>query len=49
MEKLKQTKNLFKKLIKDDKSTFYATDRKINRSVRPYLKKKTSIINCIMS
>ena len=27
MEKLKQTKNLFKKLIKDEKSMFYATDR----------------------
>ena len=27
MEKLKQTKNLFKKLIKDEESIFYATDR----------------------
>ena len=30
MDKLKQTKNLFKKLIKDDKSVFYAPNR-INR------------------
>ena len=27
MDKLKQTKNLFKKLIKHEKSTFYAADR----------------------
>ena len=27
MDKLKQTKNLFKKLIKDEKSVFYAVDR----------------------
>ena len=27
MDKLKQTKNLLKKLIKDEKSMFYATDR----------------------
>ena len=27
MDKLKQTKNLFKKLIKDEKSIFYAADR----------------------
>ena len=27
MDKLKQTKNLFKKLIKDEKSIFYATAR----------------------
>ena len=27
MDKLKQTKNLFKKLIKDEKSMFYAIDR----------------------
>ena len=27
MDKLKQTKNLLKKLIKDEKSIFYAADR----------------------
>ena len=27
MDKLIQTKNLFKKLIKDEKSIFYAADR----------------------
>ena len=27
MDKLKETKNLFKKLIKDEKSVFYAVDR----------------------
>ena len=27
MDKLKQTKNLFKKLIKDEKSVFYAVNR----------------------
>ena len=27
MDKRKQTKNLFKKLIKDEKSMFYAIDR----------------------
>ena len=32
MDKLKQTKNLFKKLIKDEKSVFYAFDR-ISRSL----------------
>ena len=30
MDKLKDAKNLFKKLIKDEKSIFYAVDR-INR------------------
>ena len=30
MDKLKQTKNLFKKVIKDEKGVFYAVDR-INR------------------
>ena len=32
INKLKQTKELFKKLIKDEKSMFYAADR-INRSL----------------
>ena len=32
MDKLKQIKTLFKKLIKDKKSVFYAVDR-INRSL----------------
>ena len=32
MEKLKQKKNLFKKLIKDEKSVFYAADR-INKTL----------------
>ena len=27
MEKLKQSKNIFKKLIKDEKSVFHVTDR----------------------
>ena len=27
MEKLKQSRNLFKKLIKDEKSVFHVTDR----------------------
>ena len=38
MDKLKQTKNLFKKLIKDEKSVFYAADR-INRSLLGKAKK----------
>ena len=32
MEKLKQSKNLFKKLIEDEKSVFYAADR-INKTL----------------
>ena len=32
MEKLKQTKNLFLNLIKDEKSVFYAADR-INKTL----------------
>ena len=38
MDKLKQTKNLFKKLIKDEKSVFYAVDR-INTSLLGKAKK----------
>ena len=38
MDKLKQIKNLFKKLIKDEKSVFYAVNR-INRSILDKAKK----------
>ena len=33
MDKIKQAKNLFKKLIKDEKSMFYAVDR-ITRTLK---------------
>ena len=38
MDKLKQTKNLFKKLIKDENSVFYAVNR-ISRSLLDKAKK----------
>ena len=46
MDKLKQTKNLFKKLIKDGKSIFYATDRIIRtllNKARKLLYKKDTV------
>ena len=52
MHKLKQTKNVFKKLIKDEKSIFYASDRitkTLLNKARKYLyeKKIRSFINII--
>ena len=46
MDKLKQTKNLFEKLIKDGKSIFYATDRIIRtllNKARKLLYKKDTV------
>lgn len=60
MEELKQAKTLFKKLIKDDKSIFYATDRivrtlfnKARKSFKKNLRFFRNIVyilkpNCVM-
>ena len=44
MEKIRQGKNLFKKLIKDEKSVFYADDRinktLLNRDGKSFYKKE---------
>ena len=52
MHKLKQTKSVFRKLIKDEKSIFYASDRitkTLLNKARKYLyeKKIRSFINII--
>ena len=47
MDKLKQTKNLFKKLFKDEKSIFYTTGtitRTLLNKARKSLNKKDKII-----
>ena len=53
MEKLEQSKNLFKKLIKDEESIFYAADR-INKTLftkarKSFYKKTRSFISFILN
>ena len=53
IEKLKQSKNLFKKLIKDEISVFYAADRinktLLNKARKSFLKKIRSFISFILN
>ena len=53
IEKLKQSKNLFKKLIKDEISVFYEADRinktLLNKARKSFLKKIRSFISFILN
>ena len=53
IENLKQSKNLFKKLIKDEISVFYAADRinktLLNKARKSFLKKIRSFISFILN